>query len=64
MIKPADPTKITLKDLVNSGHGDTVVSILIEFHKFWTYENREVMISDSTGTNTDENDRPLEEKLS
>lgn len=47
MIKPKDPTKITLKDIVESGQGDTMVSILIEFHKFWAYENREAIIVDS-----------------
>jgi len=26
-----------------SGQGDTMVSILIEFHGFWAYENREAM---------------------
>ncbi|ETN63793.1 phosphatase 2 [Anopheles darlingi] len=45
MVKPADPTRITLKDLINCGHGETVVSILIEFHKFWAYENREVGVT-------------------
>ncbi|XP_052860392.1 serine/threonine-protein phosphatase 2A regulatory subunit B'' subunit gamma-like [Anopheles cruzii] len=45
MVKPADPTRITLKDMLNCGHGETVVSILIEFHKFWAYENREVMVT-------------------
>ncbi|XP_022227072.2 serine/threonine-protein phosphatase 2A regulatory subunit B'' subunit gamma-like [Drosophila obscura] len=41
MVKPKDPCKITLQDLIKSGQGETVVSILIEFHKFWAYENRE-----------------------
>lgn len=27
-----------------SGQGDTMASILIEFHKFWAYENREAMV--------------------
>ncbi|XP_031626313.1 serine/threonine-protein phosphatase 2A regulatory subunit B'' subunit gamma-like [Contarinia nasturtii] len=47
MIKPKDPTKITLKDIIDSGQGETMVSILIEFHKFWAYENREAMVVDS-----------------
>ncbi|KAL1380604.1 hypothetical protein pipiens_014060 [Culex pipiens pipiens] len=54
MVKPADPSRITLKDLIVSGHGETVVSILIEFHKFWAYENREVMVTDSTASNGEE----------
>lgn len=49
MVKPADASRITLKDLIACSQGDTVVSILIEFHKFWAYENRESMIVDTTG---------------
>ncbi|XP_054725958.1 serine/threonine-protein phosphatase 2A regulatory subunit B'' subunit gamma-like isoform X1 [Anastrepha obliqua] len=41
MVKSKDPFKITLQDLINCGQAETVVSILIEFHKFWAYENRE-----------------------
>ncbi|XP_013414956.1 serine/threonine-protein phosphatase 2A regulatory subunit B'' subunit gamma isoform X1 [Lingula anatina] len=48
MVKPADPLKITLQDLINSGQGDTVVSILIDLNGFWTYENREVLVADTT----------------
>lgn len=47
MIKPKDPCKITLKDIIDSGQGETMTSILIEFHKFWAYENREAMVFDS-----------------
>ncbi|XP_004922532.1 serine/threonine-protein phosphatase 2A regulatory subunit B'' subunit gamma [Bombyx mori] len=43
MIRPKDPTKITLQDLVRSGHGHTAVSILLELHGFWAYENREAL---------------------
>lgn len=53
MVKPKDPYKITLQDLVNSCQGDTVTSILIDLNGFWTYENREVLVandSDSSGT--------------
>ena len=46
MVHPADPLKITLKDLINSGQGETVVSILIDLNGFWNYENREVLVSD------------------
>ncbi|XP_015592410.1 serine/threonine-protein phosphatase 2A regulatory subunit B'' subunit gamma isoform X3 [Cephus cinctus] len=51
MVKPADPCKITLQDLLSCGQGDTMVSILIEFHGFWAYENREAMAAD-TGDET------------
>uniref|UniRef100_T1J5W6 Serine/threonine-protein phosphatase 2A regulatory subunit B'' subunit gamma n=1 Tax=Strigamia maritima TaxID=126957 RepID=T1J5W6_STRMM len=40
MVKPKDPLKITLQDLIECGHGDTVVSILIDLNGFWSYENR------------------------
>lgn len=69
MVKPKDPLRITLKDLINwfvvffflipivffnhlpiqfsSGQGETVISILIEFHKFWAYDNREAIAGDA-----------------
>ena len=46
MVKPADPLRITLQDLVNCGQGDTVVSILIDLTGFWTHENREVLVAE------------------
>ena len=48
MVRPKDPYKITLQDLINCGQGDTVISILIDLNGFWTYENREVLASDNT----------------
>lgn len=41
MVKPADPSKITLQDLISSGQGSTAVSILIELQCFLAYEHRE-----------------------
>lgn len=41
MVKPADPTFITLTDLLLSGTGRTVVSMLVDVNGFWTYDNRE-----------------------
>jgi len=52
MVKPRDPLQITLADLVRSGQGDTVVSILTDLNGFWSYENREVLVVDS-GENED-----------
>ncbi|KAG7237220.1 hypothetical protein INR49_032553 [Caranx melampygus] len=53
MVKPKDPFKITLQDLVNSCQGDTVTSILIDLNGFWTYENREVLVAnDNDSSNT------------
>ncbi|KAL8598219.1 Serine/threonine-protein phosphatase 2A regulatory subunit B'' subunit gamma [Nucella lapillus] len=46
MVKPADPLKLTLQDLINCGKGDTVVCILIDLNDFWTYENREYLVMD------------------
>lgn len=45
MVKPKDPYKISLQDLINSSQGDTVTSILIDLNGFWTYENREVLVA-------------------
>ena len=51
MVKPKDPFKITLQDLVNSCQGDTVSSILIDLNGFWTYENREVLVTNDGDSN-------------
>ena len=48
MVRPKDPLRITLQDLVSCGHGETVVSILIDLNGFWTYENRENLVSDNS----------------
>ncbi|MBN3313171.1 P2R3C phosphatase, partial [Atractosteus spatula] len=53
MVKPKDPYKITLQDLVNSGQGDTVSSILIDLNGFWTYENREVLVANDNDSSAD-----------
>lgn len=45
MIRPTDPTRITLKDLISSGYGGTAISILIEFHCLLAYEHRDGIIS-------------------
>jgi serine/threonine-protein phosphatase 2A regulatory subunit B'' len=50
MIKPQEPTRISVKDLVSCGQGETVMSILIEFHRFWSYENRETMVAVADAT--------------
>ena len=49
MVRPVDPLRIKLDDLIKSGNGDTVVSILIDLNGFWTYENREVLVNDNSG---------------
>ncbi|XP_064403280.1 serine/threonine-protein phosphatase 2A regulatory subunit B'' subunit gamma-like isoform X2 [Halichondria panicea] len=52
MVKPSDPYRITLQDLLNSGQGETVISILIDLNGFWTYENREVLLAEAQDVNT------------
>lgn len=56
MVKPRDPYKITLQDLVNSGQGETVTSILIDLNGFWTYENREVLVTTEESNSADLDD--------
>ena len=41
MVKPVDPYRITLHDLIRSTHGETVTNILIDLNSFWSHENRE-----------------------
>jgi len=43
MIKPEDPAKITLKDIIGSKMGHILVNILIDFNGFWSYEFRETL---------------------
>ncbi|KAG8469567.1 hypothetical protein KFE25_006022 [Diacronema lutheri] len=44
MVKPAEPTRITLDDLLACKVGDTVVSMLTDVHGFWAYDNREMLM--------------------
>ena len=46
MCRPADPYRITLDDLIRSGQGETVISILSDLNGFWSYENREMILQD------------------
>jgi serine/threonine-protein phosphatase 2A regulatory subunit B'' len=52
MVRPKDPLRITLQDLIDCGKGDTVVSILIDLDGFWTYENREMPIANDDSDNS------------
>lgn len=36
-----------------SGQGETLVSILIDLNGFWTYENRESMVTDTADNPSD-----------
>lgn len=42
-----DGLVVQIMYLVCSGHGELVISILIDLNGFWTYENREVLVTDS-----------------
>lgn len=46
MVKPENPLRITLQDLIRCNSGHIVISILTDLHEFWTYENREVLVPD------------------
>ncbi|XP_011781942.1 PREDICTED: serine/threonine-protein phosphatase 2A regulatory subunit B'' subunit gamma [Colobus angolensis palliatus] len=56
MVKPKDPLKISLQDLINSNQGDTVTTILIDLNGFWTYENREALVANDSENSTDLDD--------
>ncbi|CAF0877830.1 unnamed protein product [Brachionus calyciflorus] len=60
MVKPKDPFRITLVDLINSGLGETVTNILIDLNSFWSHENRESLVvepSNGNATNGQENEQ-------
>lgn len=46
MCNPKDPSRITLADLVRSGVGDTIVTMLTDLSGFWAYDNREHLIAE------------------
>lgn len=50
MVKPSNPYKISLIDLINSGQGEIVVNILIDLNGFWTHENRETLVAESNSS--------------
>ncbi len=45
MVKPRTKFKIRLHDLIRSGVGGTVVSMLIDVNGFWAYDNRESLVA-------------------
>ena len=49
MVKPADPTLITLRDLEACKVGDTVVGMLTDMHAFWQYDRREQLMDHGGG---------------
>jgi serine/threonine-protein phosphatase 2A regulatory subunit B'' len=52
MVKPVDPYKIKLSDLIYSGHGETVVNILIDLNSFWSHENRESLVGEPSSSSS------------
>jgi serine/threonine-protein phosphatase 2A regulatory subunit B'' len=49
MVKPADKSLITLRDLENCKVGDTVVGMLTDMHAFWQYDRREQLMDHGGG---------------
>jgi serine/threonine-protein phosphatase 2A regulatory subunit B'' len=49
MVKPSDPTLITLRDLEACKVGDTVVGMLTDMHAFWQYDRREQLMDHGGG---------------
>ena len=46
MVKPADPLKIKLADLLACKQGGTVASMLIDVRGFWAHDNRETLLQE------------------
>ncbi|KAF5950939.1 hypothetical protein HYC85_012932 [Camellia sinensis] len=46
MVKPADPLRITLADLLACKQGGTVASMLIDVRGFWAHDNRENLLQE------------------
>ena len=46
MVKPADPLRITLADLLACKQGGTFASMLIDVRGFWAHDNRENLLQE------------------
>ncbi|KAG5554968.1 hypothetical protein RHGRI_012495 [Rhododendron griersonianum] len=46
MVKPVDPLRITLSDLLGCKQGGTVASMLIDVRGFWAHDNRENLLQE------------------
>ncbi|CAM6017318.1 unnamed protein product [Sphagnum balticum] len=46
MVKPADPLRITLADLLGCRQGGTIASMLTDVRGFWAHDNRENLLQD------------------
>ncbi|KAF7145707.1 hypothetical protein RHSIM_Rhsim04G0218600 [Rhododendron simsii] len=46
MVKPVDPLRITLSDLLGCKQGGTVASMLIDVRGFWSHDNRENLLQE------------------
>ncbi|GFZ14031.1 similar to tonneau 2 [Actinidia rufa] len=46
MVKPGDPLRITLADLLTCKQGGTVASMLIDVRGFWAHDNRENLLQE------------------
>ncbi|KAH9328738.1 hypothetical protein KI387_000846 [Taxus chinensis] len=46
MVKPCDPLKISLADLLSCKQGGTVASMLIDVRGFWAHDNRENLLQE------------------
>ncbi|XP_073526625.1 uncharacterized protein [Phyllobates terribilis] len=46
MVKPSDPLRISLSDLLGCKQGGTVASMLIDVRGFWAHDNRENLLQE------------------
>ncbi|KAK3137488.1 hypothetical protein QOZ80_5BG0452950 [Eleusine coracana subsp. coracana] len=46
MVKPADPLRIMLSDLLSCKQGGTIASMLIDVRGFWAHDNRENLLQE------------------
>lgn len=50
MVKPTDPLKISLADLLACRQGGTIASMLTDVRGFWAHDNRENLLQDEEET--------------
>ena len=54
MVKPQDPLKLTLQDLLQCRQGGTVASMLTDVRGFWAHDNRENLLQEEVEVEEEE----------
>lgn len=63
MLSASDPLGITMHDLISSKQGATVITMLVDVHGFWRYDNREQLMQSTEEPEYEESEHEVPEVL-